>query len=128
MTNEQIILTNRVFLMEEGVIKGTGEKFVFEDENGKREIEMPEEIHTFQTWKSLGYFVKKGEHSIARFPIWQKSKPKKKKDEDDKDGEKGDNNKGGHFYQQVAFFFTKDQVEPIVAKEKEDEKKDGKEN
>lgn len=114
MTNEQIILNSRVFLMEEGVIKGTGERFIFEDEKGKREIEMPEEIHTFQVWKSLGFSVKKGEHSIARFPIWQASGKKSQSDDDDEERQDGENPvKGKRYYMKVAFFFTKDQVEPL---------------
>lgn len=112
MTNEQIILSNRVFLMEEGVLEGTGEMFVFEDESGRREIEMPEEIHTFQVWKSMGYMVKKGEHSIARFPIWQLSKKAdRKKDEEDGEDDKKDEN--GRFYMQIAHFFAKKQVEKM---------------
>ena len=106
MTNEQIILSNRVFLMEEGLLKGTGAMFIFEDEHGRREIEIPEEIHTFKVWESLGYKVKKGEHSIARFPIWQKSKGKKKKKKEDEEDK-------GYYYMKVAFFFTIDQVEKI---------------
>lgn len=117
MTNEQIILSNRVFLMEEGVIGGTGEMFVFEDENGKREIEMPEEIHTFQGWKKLGFSVKKGEHSIARFPIWQKAGKRKQENDEQDDGStepnKNDKNFNGRYYQKMSFFFVKGQVEPI---------------
>jgi hypothetical protein len=111
MKNEEIVLKNRVFLMEQGVIKGTGQKFIFEDENGIREIEVPEEIHTFQVWKKLGYIVKKGEHSIARFPIWQMTSNKKNRDKNDKNDQK--DLREGHYYMKVAFFFTKNQVEPI---------------
>lgn len=124
MTNNEIILSNRVFLMENGVIKGTGERFIFSDEHGTREIEMPEEIHTFNEWKKLGYIVKKGEHSIARFPIWQMSK-KKKKGENEKpqqgqqeqqgqqnEQEQADGDK--HYYKKVAFFFTLGQTEPAT--------------
>lgn len=111
MTNEQIILNNRVFLMEQGVLKGTGRKFMFNDEDGRREVELPEEIHTFQSWKQLGYMVKKGEHSVARFPIWQKSR-KRIEGKEGEDEEKR-YEKGGYYYKKVAFFFTKDQVEAI---------------
>jgi hypothetical protein len=70
MTNAQIIFNNRVFLMEQGVIKGvTGQTIKWADEQGEREILMPEEIHTFQTWKALGYQVQKGEHAVAKFPV-----------------------------------------------------------
>ena len=37
-----IILMESVKLMEDGVIKGTGEKMIIEDQNGKREIDIPE--------------------------------------------------------------------------------------
>lgn len=112
MTNEQIILNNRVLLMKMGDLKGTGELFTFVDENGKcEEIEMPEVIHTFNVWKSLGYVVKKGEHAIAKFQIWQKSG--KKKSTEKQDGEEETETKGGKFYMKTAFFFTADQVEKI---------------
>ena len=114
MTNEQIIMSNRVFLMEEGLIGGTGETFLFKDEDGnEREVEVPEEIHTYKAWKKLGFFVKKGEHSVARFPIWQKSSKKAKGDED----EEGEPDKSGKYYKKVAFFFTRAQVEEIVKPE-----------
>lgn len=111
MTNEEIIMSNRVFLMENGVINGTGRTFIFTDEQGTREIEVPEEIHTFNEWKKLGYIVKKGEHSVAKFPIWQKTNKKKKEEDnagDENNGKGGDKN--DYYYKKVAFFFTKEQV------------------
>jgi len=112
MTNDQIILNNRIFLMEEGVLKGTGEIFLYEDESGKREIEIPEEIHTFQVWKDLGYMVKKGEHSIARFPIWHKAGKNMRDKKDDEDVDEEDL-KRRKFYMKTAFFFKADQVEKM---------------
>lgn len=110
MTNEEIIFQNRVFLMEQDVIKGIpNTSVVFEDENGKREVMMPEEIHTFNGWKRLGYQVQKGEKSVARFPIWKYKTSKKKEGEGD---EKEEVDKGVCFMK-VAFFFTKDQVKKI---------------
>lgn len=44
MTNNQIILQNRFMLMEAGVLKPTGQKVIVQDEEGKKELEMPEEI------------------------------------------------------------------------------------
>ncbi len=80
-------------------------EFVYED--GRKEmIEEPEEIYTFQGWKQMGFSVKKGEHSIARFPIWVKKKQKTKKKEGEEDAENDD-----YYYMKVAFFFKKDQVE-----------------
>lgn len=115
MSNEEIILKNRVFLMEEGVLKsdGTGDMLVFSDEKGTRVIEVPEEIHTFKKWKSLGYIVKKGEHSVARFPIWHKQKKYRRDPEEQDDGERKE--KDAFYYLKTAFFFTADQVEPIKA-------------
>lgn len=56
MTNAMIILMESIKLMESGVLKGTGEKIVVEDAEGnKKELEVPEVIHTYAHWKSLGY-------------------------------------------------------------------------
>lgn len=82
MTNNQIILQNRFLLMEEGVLKPTGQKVIVQDEEGKKELDMPEEIHTYQGWKERGYQVNKGEKAIAKFTIW-KHVTKKKKDSDE---------------------------------------------
>lgn len=71
MTNAMIVLMNQVSLMEEGKLGTTGRKLIIEDAAGKREIDEPEAIHTYQTWKSLGYQVKKGQKAIAQFQIWK---------------------------------------------------------
>lgn len=118
MTNAQIIMNNRVFLMQEGIIKaaGTGEMVEVETEEGIIEIEMPEEIHTFNEWKRAGFMVQKGQHAVAKFQIWMPKKNKKAKAEDAEDQERDDEEakmaaKG--FYKKVAAFFTADQVKPI---------------
>lgn len=110
MTNAEIIFQNRVFLMEQGVIESTAETMIYEDEQGRREIHVPEEIHTFQEWKRLGFQVRKGEHSVARFQVWKKATKKDKK-EDSEDTEK--KTKKDFFVKHIAFFFTKNQVSPI---------------
>lgn len=109
MTNAQIILSNRVFLMEQEVIKGIpGTSLLWEDENGKREILMPEEIKTFDAWKKEGFIVQKGQHAVAKFKIWMPKRGKKveaeAKDADDAEMEA----KG--FYKKLSFFFTREQV------------------
>lgn len=110
MTNSEIILSNRVFLMEQGVIKATEEMMEYSDEKGKRKINVPEEIHTFQTWKSSGYQVKRGEHAIAKFPIWKYRQGKQQ----EKELEEGQEQvKSGRCFMKMAFFFTFDQVQPI---------------
>ncbi len=116
MTNAQIILQNSVFLMEQGVLKATDEMILFADEEGNvREVNRPEEIHTFQAWKKLGYQVQKGEHAVAKFPVW-KFKNNKAKGADDREvGENDEPEKAkGRCFMKVAFFFTKDQVKEIV--------------
>lgn len=72
MTNAQIIFNEAVELMKNGKIGTTGRQFEVEDENGnKMMLDEPEAIHTFQTWKKLGYCVKKGEKAVAQFHIWK---------------------------------------------------------
>ena len=105
MTNEQIILENRLLLLEMGELKPTGRTINF---NGVEKQE-PEEIHTFQAWKQLGFIVRKGEHAIAKFPIW-KYKPGKKKDAE---GDEDAAQKKGYCFMKMAFFFTADQVDAI---------------
>ena len=88
MTNEMIILNARFDLMEEGILQGTGNIITVEDGNGKKkQIEEPEQIHTYQGWKSLNRQVKKGEKSIATIQIW-KHTIKKPKDKDEEEQEK----------------------------------------
>lgn len=87
MTNEQIIFTESMNLMEKGIIGNTGRKIVVENEAGeKKEIFEPEKIHTYAGWKAVGRQVKKGEKSIAAFQIWKHTtkKPKKEDEEEEK--------------------------------------------
>lgn len=110
MTNQQIILENRIFLMQEGILKGTDEIITVQNDDGSEsQIQMPEEIHTYNAWKRLGYQVQKGEHAVAKFPIW-KYKTNKKQDDEAGDDEKP---QAGRMFKKVAFFFTIDQVKAI---------------
>lgn len=114
MTNAEIIFGNRVFLMEQGVLKGVpNTSLLWKDEQGERQIEMPEEIHTFDGWKKLGFVVRKGEHATAKFPIWMPSKGKRKQKPQDDDGEQEQKMAARGFYMKMAFFFTADQVQPV---------------
>ena len=70
-------------------------------------IRAGEEIHTFQKWKELGFSVKKGEHAVAKFPIWKMGM---KKDDD------GEMKSTGHCFGKMSFFFSSEQVEPIKAR------------
>lgn len=113
MTNEQIILENRVFLMEQGILnamEGACNITITAEDGSVKVVPLPEEIHTFQKWKYLGYSVKKGEHAIAKFPIWMAS-GKSSKDDDEEDGKK---KKSRRMYMKMSFFFKSSQVETIA--------------
>lgn len=111
MTNEMIILNERVKLMEAGKLKGTG-KFINAEINGEvRQLELPEEIHTFNGWKERGYSVKKGEHSSIKFVIWKFTQKEKKPEE--LTGNELEDAPESNMFLKLSAFFTPDQVEPI---------------
>lgn len=115
MTNAQIIFHNSLDLMENGIIKGTGRMFeaVIVDKDGnetKQMVEEPEAIHTYATWKQLGFQVKKGEKAKASFTIWKYVEGKKQEENEE---EEKDNSR---MFMKKAHFFTIDQVEKIVEK------------
>lgn len=113
MTNQEIILGESIKLMKEGVLKGSGIKATIEEDNGEsREIELPEEIHTFNGWKERGYSVKKGEKSKIKFAIWKYTT--KKIEVENKNGEKEETEKSNMFLKMSAFF-TAEQVELLKA-------------
>lgn len=122
MTNEMIILNESVKLMNDGVLKGTGEYVTVQGEDGKeKEIELPEPIHTFNGWKQRGYSVKKGEKSKIRITIWKHTTKRLDENTGDKETDKMNSNinaQGGEkrMFMKVACFFTAEQVEPIKAK------------
>lgn len=77
MTNAMIILLESIKLMEQGILEPTGETLTVDNGDGTtKELDIPEAIHTYQVWKTLGYQVKKGEKAIAQFPIWKYVKGK----------------------------------------------------
>lgn len=113
MTNATIILNESVKLMEEGVLNGTG-KFVKAEINGVlKEIELPEEIHTFNGWKERGFKVKKGAHSKIKFAIWKYTQREKKPEE--KTGNPLEDEPVSNMFMKLSAFFTAEQVEPIKA-------------
>lgn len=103
MTNATIILNESLHLMESGILAGSGEFIT--TETGE-EIELPEAIHTFNYWKQAGFKVKKGEHAIAKFPIW-KHTIKKVEDPEGNEEEKS------RMFMKVSAFFKFSQVEPL---------------
>ena len=110
ITNSQIILQQSLKLMEQGILKPTGRIFIQEMPDGSKiELPEPEPIHTYQTWKSLGYQVKRGQKAKASFIIW-KYVGKKALNEESGEMEEID----GRCIHKLAHFFTADQVEKIA--------------
>ena len=110
MTNAQIIFNESIRLVEDGIIKGTGRMLeaIITDKDGNEEkklIEEPEAIHTYATWKQLGFQVKKGEKAKASFTIWKYVEGKKEEESDEEPESK--------MFMKKAHFFTMDQVEKI---------------
>lgn len=119
MTNQMIVLSNAVRLMEEGVILASGQKVKVTDADGNEKLlDMPEEIHTFQGWKDRGFCVRKGEKAVAKFPIWKHSKKKLKNDAGEVEIDENGNEKNvGSMFMQMAAWFTVRQVDPLVTSE-----------
>lgn len=106
MTNEMIIFNNRLSLMEDGILQGTGNTITVENEEGEKiELEEPEQIHTYAGWKTLNRQVKRGEKSIATILIWKHTtkKPKEKEKEEQE-----------AMFMTKAFFFRECQTEAIA--------------
>lgn len=115
MTNANIILNESLALMEQGLLKGTGEYIMLVDDKGEeREVELPEAIHTFNGWKERGYQVKKGEKSSIKFPIWKHTVKEKK--EEEKTGNEIEDAPITNMFMKTSAFFRFDQVEPIKEK------------
>lgn len=115
MTNAAIIFSNSIQLMKEGVLEGTGKMLTVKYDDGHSEvIEVPEPIHTYQAWKTLGYQVRKGEKAIAKFMIWKYAEKKAKEGNAEIAVKEGDVIKGNMFMKMSAFF-KMSQVEKIKA-------------
>ena len=109
MTNNEIIFSERLKLMEKGILKGTGEYILTRDKLGnEKEIEIPAEIHTFKGWKERGYIVKKGERSNIKISIWKHTVVKNKSDDEEKEIEED------KMFKKISAFFTEEQVEKIA--------------
>ncbi len=96
MTNAEIIYKARVRLAADGKI-------------GLNDGE-PEEIHTYDHWKKLGYQVLRGEKAVCRLNIW-KPVPKKQKPDQDDDEQK---EVTPYMIPKTAFFFSRAQVDSIA--------------
>lgn len=110
MTNEQIIMKEKIDLLKEGKIKTTGRILTIPLADGSVvQIPETEQIHTFQGWKERGYLVRKGEKAITKFAVWHYSKSKKIKVTPD-----GEEN-NGKCYLRMSSFFSASQVEKQTA-------------
>lgn len=116
-SNAQIIFNESLDLMKEGKIGNTGRKIVITyEKNGEKVTEAvmePEPIHTYATWKALGYYVKKGEKAIASFTIWNYTSGKKGEAAEEEQPE--GLIKSGYYYMKKAAFFKTSQVEKAGA-------------
>ena len=118
MTNYAIIEAEKQRLAAEGVLHYTGRIFKAETATGELvEVAEVEDIHTFAAWKKLGFSVKRGEHARAVFPVWKYTEGRRGQSDADGDGDgnaDGENTTaGGRCYMRRAFWFTRDQVEPM---------------
>ena len=107
MTNEMIVFWAEQELAEEGVIGYTGRTFEVTDDAGKTVVmKETEPIHTYNTWKRLGYQVRRGEKCIKKLKIWKHAAHV-----DEETGEV-DNER---MFMKVAYFFSLGQVERMEA-------------
>ena len=105
MTNEQIVMSERINAMEKGLIGTTGRMLQTED---GQVIPEPEALYTFQAWKELGFKIIKGQHAVVTTKLWKKKKQK----DSDSDGETIDMNRD--YYLCKAFLFSSKQVERMA--------------
>lgn len=119
MTNATIILNESLRLMEDGVLKGSGEFVeILKDDGTTETIELPEEIHTFNGWKERGFSVKKGAKSEIKFPIWKHTAKMLDTDTGNEENDRMNaeiNKQGGqtNMFMKLSAFFKRDQVELI---------------
>lgn len=117
MTNAQIIFNESVRLMEEGIIGTTGLKIEVLMESGETVPMLePEPIHTYATWKSLGFQVKRGETAIAKFLIWKAGKSRQQEEaESQPESSVEISPERVRMFMKTAHFFKISQVERISA-------------
>lgn len=113
MTNAQIIFNAEQELAKEGKIKYTGRVFnVRFDDGTEGIIKETENIHTYATWKQMGFQVQKGQKAVAQIQIW-KHTGAKVEEVPTADGEVAVIDKG-RMFMKVAHFFSRSQVEAIA--------------
>lgn len=104
MTNAEIIFNAGQSLAKNGIIGYTGREFEAVNENGETVmVKETEPIHTYATWKALGYQVQKGQKAVASFKIWKHTEKENK----------ATGKKETNMFLTKASFFTGAQVAPI---------------
>ena len=98
MTNAEIIMAARMELAKAGKL---------EIINGE-----PQEIHTYNAWKRLGFQVLKGQKAVCMLRIWKPIPKKGTKPVQIEDEE--DNEQKPWMMPKNAFFFSASQVDSIV--------------
>lgn len=73
MKNENIIMEERLHLLDEGKLGTTGRRIKFKPSFTDKEMiwSEPEEIHTLKYWEKLGYKLKENEQPITSLEIWK---------------------------------------------------------
>lgn len=108
MTNNQIIFNESVILARNGIIKTVEAEEVLKD-GSIAKVKVPEEIHTYEAWKSLGYQVQRGQKAVASFPIWKYTMVKKKVNVRGREEEE----EHANMFLKTSAFFSRSQVKEI---------------
>lgn len=98
-----IILLEQIRLYNDGILEGTGRKVRVLFQEGYKDIEEIEPIHTYQYWKNHGYQVQKGEKAITQIMIWKHVTNKKKNSDEEEE----------KMFMKRASFFKSSQVKAI---------------
>jgi antirestriction protein ArdC len=110
MTNAQIVFNAQIELMKAGIIGTTGNTLEMQLPDGTTEtMPEPEAIHTYKTWKRLGYQVRRGEKAITDLHIWKYTTKKKS------DTATAEDEESKMFFTK-AYFFSAAQVDKIGKK------------
>ena len=107
MTNQDIIFAERCRLAKEGLLGYTGRTLTIQTNEGEKVFQEPQEIHTYATWKALGFQVKRGEKALAKFQIWKYAQARREEETEEEPT--------GRMFLKLSFFFSPAQVEPCKA-------------
>lgn len=100
MTNAEIIYNARMQLAKEGKLKVDAEG-------------QPEEIHTYNHWKKLGFYVLRGEKAVCKLNIWKPVPGKGRKPDPDEEQGEDKQAPAPWMIPKTAFFFSRSQVDCV---------------